>query len=527
MNRFIDLQYPFTQALGMAVLHSFWQGIIIFFLIRMMLSLIPKHKANARYSLAYAGLSILFSGFVFSFLGEWQAATHAVVSATTQIHGGIQPEAYAPVWSSWNQLFSFRYIHLFNNYIPLVAVMYTLGLVALCGKMIWNLLQVQYLRKQVMLPDSLLQQKFLHLKEQSGVKKNVLLRYSEKINVPLVFGYIKPIILIPCSLINRLDPQQMETILLHELAHIRRNDYLWNLLQMVMETLMFFNPAAWFVSRIIRQEREHRCDDLVLNITKTPLPYAHALLLLEENRISVTSIALAASGNNNNSLLNRIKRLTDMKKETKTPQRTLATVSIVLLIAAMVCFATAFGQEKKDDSKTKKISKSYNKVVIVDDNGKVTTYPKSDGDTTGMAEAMKAIPEAMEMAHNALKDVDMKEIRKTVKISMDQAGKAMIEADKAMKDIDWDDIQAKVDEAMKDAQKSMKEADWEHINKEMEGARKEVAQAMKEVHLKMKDVDWTEIDKVIEDAQSDMKKTKIIIKKSMKKDKYQDDEEED
>jgi bla regulator protein BlaR1 len=527
MNGFIDLQYPLTQALGMAVLHSFWQGIIIFFLVRMILSLVPQHKAGTRHNVAYAALTILFFSFIFSFFSEWQISAHTLVLASTQAHGTLQPDYIQPVWSSWSSLFSFRYIHLFNSYIPLVAVMYTLGLVTLCGKMIWNLLQVQYLRKQVMLPDSLLQQKFIQLKEQAGVRKNVLLRYSEKITVPLVFGYIKPLILVPCSLIHRLDPQQMETILLHELAHSRRNDYLWNLLQMVMETLMFFNPAAWFISRIIRQEREHRCDDYVLNITKKPLPYAHALLLLEENRISVTSVALAASGNNKNSLLNRIKRLTDMKRETKPSQKTLATVSIILILAAMVCFATAFGQEKREDGNTKKISKSYSKVVIVDDNGKVTTYPKSDGDTTGMAEAMKAVPEAMEMAHKAMKDVDMKEIRKTVKISMDQAGKAMVVANQAMKDIDWDDIQAKVDEAMKTAHKSIKEVDWEHINKEMEGARKEVAQAMKEAHMEMKDIDWTEINKAIDDAQSDIKKTKIIIKKSYKDDKHEDDEDED
>jgi beta-lactamase regulating signal transducer with metallopeptidase domain len=516
MNGFIDLHHPILQALGIAVLHSFWQGVLIYFLVKMIMSFIPGHKSGARYGVAYCALSILFLGFLFSFFKEWQVVSSAVqASPVIQSAGDLQHNGTASVLAAWNQVFSFKYIHLFQNYMPLIAVFYAAGVLLLCAKMIWNIVQVQHLRKQVMLPDSLLQQKFLQLKEQAGVTGNVLLRFSKKVNVPVMFGYLKPVILLPFSLMSRLDAQQLETILLHELAHIKRNDYFWNLLQMVMETLMFFNPAAWFLSRIIRVEREHRCDDYVLKITKTPLPYAHALLLLEENRISVAGTVMAATGNNKTSLLNRIKRMTAMKQENRNSQRTLATVSVLVLVAAMICFATAFGQEKKQEAKPKVITKSYGKssVTVIDDDGNKKTYHKVYGDTTGLEEAMKAVPMAMEMAENALKGIDMKEINETVATSMAHASKAM-------KEIDWDDIQMKVDDAMKEAHKSMKDIEWDKINAEvsadMADAKKEMVQAMKQMHVEMKDVNWDEIHKAMDEAKEEMKKAKIEMKKSMK-----------
>jgi bla regulator protein BlaR1 len=524
MNGFIDLHHPILQALGIAVLHSCWQGILVYFGVKMTLSFVPLHKSSARYGIAYAALSILFFSFLFSFFTEWQTISSAVrASSVTELTSTFQPNGPTSVLIAWNHIFSFKYIHLFQNYMPVIAVFYAAGVLLLCAKMLWNIVQVQYLRKQVMLPDSLVQQRFLQLKDQAGVSGNVLLRFSEKINVPVMFGYLKPVILLPFSLMSRLDSQQLEAILLHELAHIKRNDYFWNLLQMVMETLMFFNPAAWFLSRIIRLEREHRCDDYVLKLTKTPLPYAHALLLLEENRTSVAGTVMAATGSNKTSLLNRIKRMTAMNQENRNSQRTLATVSVLVLIAAMVCFATAFGQERKSESKPKKITKSYSKVVVVDDNGKVTTYPNKDGDTTGMAEAMKAVPMAMEMAQDALKNIDMKEINETVIASMAHASKAM-------KEIDWDDIQMKVDDAMKEAHKSMKNIQWDKINAEvnaeMADAKKEIAQAMKQVHMEMKDVDWEEIHKAMDDAKEEMKKAKIEMKKSMKEVEESDKDQE-
>ena len=119
-------------------------------------------------------------------------------------------------------------------------------------------------------------------------------------------GWLKPVILIPTSALAGLSPLQLEAILAHELAHIRRHDYLVNLLQTLVETLLFYHPAVWWVSKQIRIERENCCDDLAVSLCGDPILYAQALADLEHLRGAGTNLVLAANGG---SLLHRVKRL--------------------------------------------------------------------------------------------------------------------------------------------------------------------------------------------------------------------------
>ena len=104
--------------------------------------------------------------------------------------------------------------------------------------------------------------------------------------MPTVIGWLKPVVLLPASALAALTPQQLEAILAHELAHIRRHDYLVNLLQTLVETLLFYHPAVWWLSRRIRIERENCCDDLAVSLCGDPVAYAAALADLEALRSS-------------------------------------------------------------------------------------------------------------------------------------------------------------------------------------------------------------------------------------------------
>ena len=115
-------------------------------------------------------------------------------------------------------------------------------------------------------------------------------------SVPTAIGWLRPVVLLPASAFTGLTPRQLETILAHELAHIRRHDYLFNLLQSVAETLLFYHPAAWWVSRRVRQERELVCDDLAVAATGDALTYARALTQVERLRKSAPRLAVAADG---------------------------------------------------------------------------------------------------------------------------------------------------------------------------------------------------------------------------------------
>lgn len=143
------------------------------------------------------------------------------------------------------------------------------------------------------------------LASQLGIRHSVRLVQSALIEVPTVLGWIRPLILLPAQALTGLDAAQMDAILAHELAHIRRQDYLVNLVQTVLETLLFYHPAVWWVSHQIRTEREHCCDDIAVEVCGNRVIYARALAEMEALRAS-PRLTLAA---NSGSLLGRIKRL--------------------------------------------------------------------------------------------------------------------------------------------------------------------------------------------------------------------------
>ena len=132
-----------------------------------------------------------------------------------------------------------------------------------------------------------------------GISRKVSVWISQHIDVPATIGFIKPVILIPFASLNNLSGDQLEAIILHELSHIKRNDYLINIMVAVIETILFFNPFVVLLSKVIKRERENCCDDFVLQYRYDPHSYAYALLRLEQSRATNLKLAIGAvSGKN-------------------------------------------------------------------------------------------------------------------------------------------------------------------------------------------------------------------------------------
>src|SRR5439155_5091815 len=161
-------------------------------------------------------------------------------------------------------------------------------------------LWVQRLRTRGVAPaDADFRRMAARLARRLHITRVVTLLESSLVDVPTVIGWLKPVVLLPASALGALSPQQLEAILAHELAHIRRHDYLVNLLQTLVETLLFYHPAVWWLSRRIRIERENCCDDLAVSLCGDPVAYANALADLESLRSEITPthhIAMAATG---------------------------------------------------------------------------------------------------------------------------------------------------------------------------------------------------------------------------------------
>jgi beta-lactamase regulating signal transducer with metallopeptidase domain len=211
----------------------------------------------------------------------------------------------------------FRSTEFLEQAIPWLVAAWVIG-VALCSiRLTQGCWRLNALKKNGIEPlDSGWNEMLNDLKWRLNISRPVQLFKSALVEVPTVVGWLRPVILLPASSLTGLTPSQLEAILAHELAHVVRHDYLVNVFQNVVETLMFYHPAVWWISRCIREEREHCCDDLAVQLCGDRVVYASALATMEELRWQVPQLALAATGG---SLLNRIRRLAGLSADSENP----------------------------------------------------------------------------------------------------------------------------------------------------------------------------------------------------------------
>lgn len=177
------------------------------------------------------------------------------------------------------------------------------------------------------------------LKRKAGVRQAIRLAESAAVKVPMVMGHFKPLILVPMGLMAALPVDELEAILLHEIAHIRRKDYLVNLLQRIAENIFFFNPAIWWLSSLIRTEREHCCDDITLTQVNSKKHYINALVSCQEYVLDAPAYAVALNGGKNN-LLQRVKRMVSSRNASlNLMEKSLLSVCLVLSILLIVALS--------------------------------------------------------------------------------------------------------------------------------------------------------------------------------------------
>lgn len=295
----IAINGPLSEAIGLAVLHLLWQGIVVAAVLASALKLLSGAAANIRYVLSCAALAGLVVFGVITARTSYQADSPAIVpiggsmeTAGHETAPGTREVASAPL--------AFIEMHTST-----IAIVWLLGVIVLSTRLVvsWN--RARGLMTSTEPVSARFEDMAARLALALGVDRVVRLAQSSAVDVPGVAGFLKPVILVPASSLSGLSVRQLEMILAHELAHIRRHDYLVNMLQSVAETLLFYHPAAWWISRQIRIERENCCDDLAVATCGDALEYARALAVLEELREG-PALVVAANGG---SLLDRIKRL--------------------------------------------------------------------------------------------------------------------------------------------------------------------------------------------------------------------------
>jgi bla regulator protein BlaR1 len=327
------LQSPWLNTLAYTLLHSLWQGALIVTIVITLLRLTPNRLSNIRYAIASIGLLLLIGTAAGTFLMlNVSASLTAPIAAvpTSSFFHDNHSTIESPTLTSVIDVVA-AFIH---TNIPFFLILWVVGTFAFCLRVVGGLLYVGRLRREAIVVDGDWSAKLQKLSRQLGISHCVSLASSRSIAAPVVAGIIKPIILIPIGMLTSLSNEQLETIFIHELIHIKRKDFLINLIQSFVEAIFFFNPFSWILSNIIKREREHCCDDAVIKLHGNALAYAHALSTLEEVRLTKVGLSLSLA-QNKNQLLNRITRI--MEKSVKNYSGRERIIPAALLIIGLVC----------------------------------------------------------------------------------------------------------------------------------------------------------------------------------------------
>lgn len=343
------------KAIGWSILNSLWQGALIYGLLLFITMAMPKLQPKMKHNLAFAAICLIFICFCVTFFSvfKYPVGLNAVGANKTALI-----TAYGHYVSSVPQQISQKAEYI----LPQLVGIYSLGLAIQLLILGLGYKRMVSLKKGIHLEvPSEWNVTFKKLITDLNLRRKIGFYLSDKVNVPLVIGYFKPLVLFPVSLASQLDMDQVEAILIHELSHIRRNDYLLNLIKTGIETLLFFNPFIWLSGRFINIEREHACDDLVLKFTGNPMTYAHALLKLEILKDkSAPAFSMPATGKNQH-LYQRIKRITDMKTNYMNVRQHLFTITLAITTVILLAWVKPSKAEKTN---TKIIHRKHTEVTV-------------------------------------------------------------------------------------------------------------------------------------------------------------------
>jgi len=316
------------RPIGLALLHFLWQGAALAALAALVLPL--ARTASTRYALGVIILVAMVAALAITFLivRDQPLQTPAIYAASrtgapgAPRHSTLQPNAHPTQAPSSPE----------NSYLFLVEAWF-FGVLLLSLRTAGGVVALERLRRRNSAPlSAALLERCLALQRRMGLARFIRYCESFQLDAPSVIGWIRPIVLLPVSALTGLSESQLTAVIAHELAHIRRYDAFVNLFQIAVESLLFYHPAVWWLSKRIRAERENCCDDAAIAVCGSPLEYARALTLMEEWR-AMPTLAMAA---NRAPVADRIRRLLGVPAHSSSLRAANLTVGVLCLSVALV-----------------------------------------------------------------------------------------------------------------------------------------------------------------------------------------------
>ena len=354
----LSIRQEVMHAICWTLIHSLWLGILAAILAGIVIVCTRKLPVVIRYRLLAMDLVLFVLAVGITFCYQLKQGEGGVVKQTMVTEPGsgnlVKPQADRRASGDhqastdnqslverlllanyWPLLDDRPVVNYLNRHAFIIVDIWLICLFIQLSRLMAGLYGIGRLRRTGTRPSDKWNDTLLLLSGQLGLKRRVGLLESASVKIPSAIGIFKPMILVPLGILSNLPVEQVETVLLHELAHIKRGDYLTNLLLHITEAVFFFNPGLRWLNMLIRREREACCDDMVLSVTVDRRIYLDALVSFREYLKGKTSSSYAvALGKGRNSLLWRVRRmLTQENKTLDIMEKTILSFGLVAVIA--------------------------------------------------------------------------------------------------------------------------------------------------------------------------------------------------
>jgi len=483
MIQLTDIHTAFFTAFLSTLLHSLWIGALLYAILR---AFAGVEKTRIRISTYKFSVIILFT-YMLSFTGIF---VYLFQVARPLANG---PEAAEEVNIIPFLLLSAQGDGRVSAHFSLINISFALYFAGVLLFTIRLLLASLRIHREIRM-GSRVEQEFemllSTLLDRTGIGRKVKLMYSKSFVSPALFGLFKPVIVVPTGLLTNLSFAEVEVILMHELFHLKRLDFLVNLVQHFLEIIFFFNPFVWLISSRIRIEREKECDDAVVHFTNSPEIYARALYNLSLLTIRNNQICLAATGSEKKLLLNRIQRILNPNHMKKTTKTRLQFLPVILFIVLLSIGLTGF------NTSLLTIDRNNSKEISIDHLGtpkKEKTLPAGTN-KSHIADIEKIYTEAainrkmIPALPDTLTEEQREELIRTLEFSLQELQSIKLEEEFAELEKMKQEILSELPEKLKQEQfrlqQELKSIDEERIKEQMERARLQLDSLHENIDLK-------------------------------------------
>lgn len=530
-----SLQYIFSseaiEAIGWTIIHSLWQGAIVGVVLSVLLLIISRNSAQLKYLVAFFSLFIVVGWSVVTFVNAYQYAQEKTAlkqNITNDPHFIKKYLEQTVVENATVEVTDDQGVNLsvvkirsyFQRNFNLICSIWVLGMILLIVRLIGGFIYSRRLRSyQILKLDSQWVHKIDEFASKLQLRRKVEAFFSPLVSGPMTLGTIKPIILFPIAAFTGLSTKDVEAIIAHELAHVLRHDYFFNIIQSIVEILYFYHPVVWIISTQIRNERENSCDNIAVELTGDKVAYVRALAQVQINQAESGHLAMAFASPKNN-VLHRIKRLQKQVVMKTNFFEGLIAAAVVVIGLILVSFTlgngvnsqvmplddqetimeepltntTVWTVEKRDSVKRsmeKSIANSKELETVSEEIETMVEVALSENNQEVSTEMMQEINEVLE-------DLNISEIVQD----------ALWEAKKAIEDIDMEEI---MDEAREDIDFDEIERDMEEVKRDIREARKEMREDIRRDMRAEGDVSEEIIELSIEAAEMGLDAAEAVI----------------